>query len=129
MAKRKFTPILLIFLSVFLFQAMGAYAISWSSNLESALKKVKRNKKPVMVDFYTNWCGWCDKLDSDTYSDRKVNRLARDFICVKVNGDRDRDAVKKYNIRGYPTILFLAPMEMSYNESEAMWARMISQVL
>ena len=107
MKKRKFISILLLFLSVFLFQAVSAYAISWSSNLESALKEAKSKKKPVMVDFYTDWCGWCKKLDKETYANRKVSSLAREFISVKVNGDRTRHAVKKYNIRGYPTVLFL----------------------
>jgi uncharacterized protein YyaL (SSP411 family) len=106
MAKRNPITILLVFLSVFLFQA-AAHAVSWGSNLESALKNARWRKKPVMVDFYTNWCGWCKKLDSETYTDLKVNRLARDFTCVKVNGDRDKDAVRKYNITGYPTVLFL----------------------
>lgn len=106
MAKRKFIPILLIILSVFLFQAVSAYAISWSSNLEAALKNAKSKQKPVMADFYTDWCGWCEKLDKETYADRKVSNLAREFISVKVNGDKARDAVRKYGIRGYPTVLF-----------------------
>ena len=107
MKKRKFISILLLFLSVFLFQAVSTYAISWSSNLESALKEAKSKKKPVMVDFYSDWCGWCKKLDKETYSDLKVSKLAREFISVKVNGYRNRDAARKYNIRGYPTVLFL----------------------
>ena len=108
MTRRKFIPILLITLSVVLSQAVGSYAISWSSNLKSSLKKAKSQRKPVMVDFYTNWCSWCEKMDRETFSDQKVNRLARKFICVKINGDRDKDAVEKYGIKGYPTVLFFA---------------------
>ena len=106
MAKRKFIPILLIVLSAFLFQGVNAYAISWGSNLKAALKNAKSKQKPVMADFYTDWCGWCKKLDKETYADRKVGNLAREFISVKVNGDKARDAVRKYGIRGYPTVLF-----------------------
>jgi len=47
-------------------------------------------------------------MDRETFSDYKINKLARKFICVKINGDRDKDAVKKYNVRGYPAVFFLA---------------------
>jgi thioredoxin-related protein len=46
-------------------------------------------------------------MDQDTYNDKSVSAAASDFICVKIDGDRHRDLIKKYNIRGYPTTLFL----------------------
>ena len=87
--------------------ALEAYALYWEDDLEAALAKAKKSQKPVMADFYTEWCGWCKKLDSDTYSDNKVDGLAKKFICVKVDGDKNREAVSKYQIEGYPTIIFL----------------------
>ncbi len=64
--------------------------------------------KPIMVDVYTDWCGWCKKLDDETYSDTRVIELAaNNFISVKVNGDDDYDFAMKYAIRNYPTILFV----------------------
>ncbi|MCK5661320.1 MAG: thioredoxin family protein [Methanosarcinales archaeon] len=63
--------------------------------------------KPIMVDVYADWCGWCKTLDEETYSDARVIELATDsFISVKVNGDDDYDFAMKYGIRNYPTILF-----------------------
>lgn len=89
------------------FYASDGHAISWRSDLESAIKSAQNSGEPIMADFYTDWCGWCKKLDSDTYSDDKVDTLSKDFICVKVNADSDRALAAKYNVRGYPTILFL----------------------
>lgn len=64
--------------------------------------------KPIMVDVYTDWCGWCKKLDDETYSDTRVIELAaNNFISVKVDGDDDYDFAIKYAIRSYPTILFV----------------------
>lgn len=83
------------------------FAVTWRYDLKDALKAAINNKKPLMVDFYTEWCGWCKKLDQDVYTDSKVNQLARQFICVKVDADKYREDVKKYSVSGYPTVLFL----------------------
>ncbi|MFQ5952996.1 MAG: thioredoxin family protein [Candidatus Omnitrophota bacterium] len=99
-----------IFLSLILLCSSFAgtlHAIFWQYDLEVALKKAGSEGKPVLVDFYTDWCGWCKKMDADTYGDRAVNNSASGFVCVKVNGDKRRDLVRKYNIKAYPTTLFL----------------------
>ena len=108
MIKRKFVTILLAALALFLSQTADSYAISWNSNLRSSLKKAKRKGTPVMLYFYTNWCSWCEKMERETLSDREVSNLARKLICVKINGDRDKETVKEYNVTGYPTVIFLA---------------------
>ena len=91
---------------IMLFTASNACAISWRNDLDGAIKSAQGSGEPIMADFYTDWCGWCKKLDSDTYSDDTVDTLSRNFVCVKINGDSDRELVRKYNVRGYPTIVF-----------------------
>lgn len=86
---------------------VSAGEINWGSSLDEGLKSAKENNKPVMVDFYTDWCGWCKKLDQDTYSSTKIQSLADKFVCVKVDGDKDRANTSKYGIDGYPTIVFM----------------------
>jgi thiol-disulfide isomerase/thioredoxin len=80
--------------------------INWQYGLLEALSKAERDGGVVMADFYTNWCGWCKKLDDETYEDKNVVALSAQFICVKVDGDNDRNSVGKYGINGYPTIIF-----------------------
>jgi len=87
----------------------GSWAISWEHDLAGALKKAKADGKPVMADFYTDWCHWCKKLDDEVYSDAGLNRIAKQFVCVKVNCEADKNAPAKYNVRGYPTIIFFDP--------------------
>lgn len=81
--------------------------ISWVDSLSKGLEQAKAEGKPLMVDFYTDWCGWCKKLDQDTYSSANVQGLAEKFVCVKVDGDKDQADTAKYGVRGYPTIIFL----------------------
>ena len=100
-----FIPLLLVIF--FIANTAPAHAISWETDLAKALKDASVTKKPLMVDFYTDWCGWCKKLDADTYSDKIVNDAAEHFTCVKVNADKYREMTAKYGVRGYPTIIFL----------------------
>ncbi|MDD5679832.1 MAG: thioredoxin domain-containing protein [Candidatus Omnitrophica bacterium] len=86
---------------------LEAHAISWERDLDAALKKAKTSQRPVMIDFYTDWCGWCKKLDSDTYSAGNVSDLAKNFICVKIDADKNKSTASKYKVEGYPTIIFL----------------------
>jgi thioredoxin-related protein len=94
-------------IALLLFIQADVFAINWRSNFQDALKSAKAGGKPVMVDFYTDWCGWCKKLDSDTYSNPKVSSLSEKFVCVKINAEKDPSLAEKCNVSGYPTILFL----------------------
>lgn len=83
------------------------WAISWSTDLKGSLKEAGQRQMPLMIDFYTKWCNWCKELDRKTYSDNKVNELSTNFICVKVDAEKDTAIAGKYNVRGYPTAVFL----------------------
>lgn len=82
-------------------------SIKWRTDYTKAVEDAKKYAKPVMIDFYTDWCGWCKKLDKDTYTDSRVVQLSRKFVNIKVDGDKSPDIVKQYKIEGYPTIVFL----------------------
>ncbi len=103
----KFIAIAAVATACAFFSVLEAEAVSWRYDFDSALRSAESSGEPLMVDFYTDWCGWCKKLDNDTYMDSKVNDLARSFICVKINADSDQNTARKYNVSSYPTILFL----------------------
>jgi thiol:disulfide interchange protein len=89
--------------------AGSAGELAWIYNLDYGLKQAAKHGKPVMVDFYADWCGWCQKLDEDTYSDARVREKAGRFVAVKVDADRDGASLRKYGVEGFPTVLFLSP--------------------
>jgi thiol-disulfide isomerase/thioredoxin len=63
-----------------------------------------------MIDFYTDWCGFCKQLDRTTWQDAKVlNWLSEKTVPIKINAEMEREISKKYRIESYPTILFLKP--------------------
>lgn len=80
-------------------------------SFDAAKKQAVKEKKKVMIDFYTDWCGWCKVLDRKTYSDEEVGKTAdANFISIKIDAEKGEGIAlaKQYKISGYPTILFFS---------------------
>jgi thiol:disulfide interchange protein len=81
--------------------------IVWYS-YEEGMKIAQEQKKPVMIDVYAGWCTWCKELDRVVYTDPDVIKLSDEFVCIKINADRQRNLAAKYNPRGgVPAVIFL----------------------
>lgn len=80
------------------------------TNINDGFQKARTYKKLIIADIYTDWCGWCKRLDKETFHNENVEQyLSQNFIGMKVNAE-DQAAgealAKKYAVNGYPTILF-----------------------
>jgi thioredoxin-related protein len=81
--------------------------IIWEKTLPSALTKAQTSGQWVMIDFSTSWCGWCTKLDQDTFQNPEVSALLKKhFVCVKLDGDKEKQLMSKYGVNGFPNIVF-----------------------
>jgi thioredoxin-related protein len=61
--------------------------ISWMS-VEEAAGKLQQEQRPVLIDLYTTWCGWCRQMDKRTYSNKKVAEYLQDkFYPVRVDAE------------------------------------------
>jgi thiol:disulfide interchange protein DsbD len=81
--------------------------IAWVHDFEEGMAKAAEEGKPVMVDFYADWCTWCKKLDADVFSRPDVAQASRDFVAIKVDTDEDPETESKYGVSGLPTVVFL----------------------
>jgi thiol:disulfide interchange protein len=82
--------------------------IKWNKDYSAALAQAKSQHKMIMIDFYTSWCEWCKKLDTDVYPDPKVITAVSKFAPVKLDAEKGGSALaEKYGVTGYPTIVFI----------------------
>lgn len=74
-----------ILLITFLFS--NAQEINWLT-IEEAEEANKKEPKKILIDVYTDWCGWCKKMDASTFKDKDlVEYLNQKFYCVKLDGE------------------------------------------
>lgn len=82
----------------------------WTTDYETAVVNSKRSQRPLLLDFGATWCGPCKKLESTTLKDKEVAyTIQNGFIAVKIDVDRNPDLANKWNVKGYPTLIMVAP--------------------
>jgi thioredoxin-related protein len=79
--------------------------MNWMT-LEEALEKSKTEKRKLLIDVYTDWCGWCKHMDETTYTDPTVVKyLNEHYYAVKFNAEQERDILfrdKTYRFKRSP---------------------------
>lgn len=69
------------------FAAKAQDKIEWMK-FEDAIAANAQNPKMLIVDVYTDWCGWCKKMDKETFTDPKViAHINENFYAVKLNAE------------------------------------------
>ncbi|WP_162052997.1 thioredoxin family protein [Pontibacter pamirensis] len=65
----------------------AAEKIQWLT-IEQAAEKMKQEPRKVLVDVYTDWCGWCKKMDKNTFTDPKVAAIINKYYyAVKLDAE------------------------------------------
>jgi thiol-disulfide isomerase/thioredoxin len=75
----------------------------------AAQAEAVKTNKPMIIDFFTDWCKWCHTLDSTTYKDSIIIAMSEDNIFVKINAEEDTILARKFAVSGYPTIIIARP--------------------
>ena len=80
----------LLILAIFAMMGLGAMAqetINWMS-IEEAEARCAEEPRMVFIDVYTDWCGWCKRMDKDTFSNPVIAKYMNNhFYAVKLNAE------------------------------------------
>ncbi|MBP9690085.1 MAG: DUF255 domain-containing protein [Bacteroidia bacterium] len=119
---RKSTLLLFVVLLIITNSFKQAEEIKWvdfNTGYNIAVKK----KKIMLIDVYTDWCGWCKVMDRETYAKSEIAEIInKNFVAIKFNpetpnvvytynggkfnGKGLRDTISNRRINGYPATLF-----------------------
>jgi len=84
----------------------GQVVISRQFDKNKTYAKAKAKKKPMLVFFYTDWCGFCQRF-APTFNKVEKNReIKKNFAVAYVNCEKEdnREIVQAYEIQGFPTV-------------------------
>ena len=82
-------------------------AVTWTTAMDAALADAGKANRPILLDFYTDWCEWCHALDDTTYKDPQFIEYSKKFTCGRVNAEVDTVSAEKYHVRSYPTVIIM----------------------
>ena len=89
--------------------ARSGKTVNFSHDYEDSLKQAKEQDKLLFIDFETTWCGPCRTMDLYVYTADLTVEAFKNILAVKIDGDKNRELVKKYDVKAYPTMIILSP--------------------
>ena len=101
--------------------AEKAGEVVWYTDWDKGMEAAKRENKPAIVDFYTDWCMYCKKMEQETFSAPSVkDRLSKNWVTIRINAEdqskygtiegkkmSNAEITRNFGVTGFPTILFI----------------------
>jgi len=86
--------------------------IQWLKDINKAKELAKKDAKPMMIDFYADWCLPCKEMDKKTFKNPEVIKESERFVCLKIDNTESNPEgeklLKKYDLQiSFPAVIFL----------------------
>jgi len=91
----------------------GQAEMQWQIYSSQAYESALQAQRPVILDFYADWCIPCKELEQYTFSDPEVIRLSENYALFKVDltgtpSPEIKALQEQFNVKGVPTVIFIA---------------------
>lgn len=98
----------------------AANSSDWAIYSEEALLEAQKEGKPVLIDFFAEWCAACHELEEKTFSTAEFKALSAEFRLLRFDATEDSEEIsqvlKKFQVKGLPTVLFINRNGILLNE-------------
>lgn len=84
--------------------------LSGADGLKKAEEQGRRQNMPALVYFYTDWCGYCRRLDNNVLATEQAQKLLKKVPKVRINpelGSAESGAAQQFGVRGYPSLFLV----------------------
>lgn len=111
--------ITLIFSVISFTHSISEENIRWYS-FDKGIKIAQKYKKPAVVDFYADWCHWCQVMAKTTFQNKTIiKKMNTDYVAIKIDMQKNESITYKgvrysptsfahaIGVEGLPTVLFL----------------------
>ncbi len=100
------TPVLVCAVFLLTGDTAKSQDVQWRHDYSTARREATETGRPLLLDFGTEACVWCRKLDATTFRDPKVIKLLNErFIAVKVDGNKEERVTSALNVTSFPTLV------------------------
>lgn len=83
--------------------------------MTQTFREIIQNEKPVLVDFYADWCAPCRMMKP--ILEEVKQKVGEDATIIKVDVDRNPEAAETYNVTGIPTLIIFKKGEIKWRQS------------
>jgi len=116
---RHFQSLLLAAAFVLLPAQLRADDIRWRASYAEAYAEATKTGKPMFMDFGSENCYWCKRLEATTFQAPEVAKLINErFVPVRIDATVDVDLARAVTVQALPTLFVLAPDRTILNRHE-----------
>ena len=86
--------------------APASAEVRWYKTIEEGTAVAKEFNKPLLLDFWADWCAACNVMEKEVYPTDEFASASSPFVLVRIYADHRTDLAKKYNVGALPMLLF-----------------------
>lgn len=93
-------------------QGASSVPSNWLLSADEAFAAARKSGKPVLVDLYAEWCGWCKTMEREVFTQARFQAYAERFVLLRVDvedGGAGTELQRRFRANSLPTLLLLDP--------------------